>query len=83
MACTIAWTSYVSPAVTGATPGFRMPNLADVMGWKAAFELADGAQIFGGVTAVTSTAGPSDFPPGTPADGTKRAYVRSDFSVTP
>ena len=83
LACTVAWTSYVSPGVTGSMPGFRMPNLADVTGWKSAFELADGAQIVGGVTAVTSSAGAGDFPPATPADGTKRAFVRSDFSVTP
>jgi hypothetical protein len=82
-ACTIAWTSYVSPGVSGTMPGFVMPDLAGVMGWKPAFELSGSAQVVGGVTAVTSSAGAGDFPPGIPVDGTKRAFVRSDFSVTP
>ncbi len=81
--CTIAWTSYVSPGVVGSMPGFRMPDLAGVMGWKQAFELVSGAAIVGGVTAQTSSAGAGDFPPGIPGSGTKRAFVRSDFSVTP
>jgi hypothetical protein len=81
--CTIAWTSYVSPGVSGATPGFRMPNFAGVMGFKPAFGLSSSAAVVGGVTAVTSTAGAGDFPPATPANGTQRTFVRSDFSVTP
>jgi hypothetical protein len=83
VACTIVWTSYVSPGVTGTMPGFRMPDLTSAMGWKSQFELASAAQVVGGVTAMTSTAGAGDFPPATPASGTKRAFVRSDFSVTP
>jgi hypothetical protein len=83
LACTIVWTSYVSPGVTGTMPGFRMPNLASAGGWKSAFELSSSAQIVGGVTAMTSSAGAGDFPPAPPADGTKRTFVRSDFSVTP
>jgi hypothetical protein len=82
-ACTIAWTAYVSPGVVGAMPGFRMPDLAAVPGWKTAFELVPGAQVFGSVTAQTSSAGAGDFPPGTPAAGTSRTFVRADFSVTP
>lgn len=81
--CTIAWTAYLSPGVTGATPGFRMPALADLPAWKPAFELVDNAQVVGSVTAVTSSAGAGDFPPGTPASGTRRAFVRGDFAVTP
>lgn len=81
--CTIAWTAYLSPGVTGATPGFRMPALADLPAWKSAFELADNAQVVGSVTAMTSSAGTGDFPPGTPAGGTRRAFVRGDFAVTP
>lgn len=82
-ACTIVWTSYLSPGVTGSMPGVVMPDLASVMGWKSAFELVGGAQVVGGVTAQTSSAGAGDFPPAIPASGTKRAFVRSDFSVTP
>ena len=83
VACTIVWSAYVSPGVTGAMPAFAMPDLAAVMGWKTAYELVGGAPIVGGVTAQTSSAGAGDFPPGTPANGTKRAFVRSDYSVTP
>jgi hypothetical protein len=81
--CTIAWTSYLSPGVTGSMPGAVMPDLTSVTGWKPAFELVGGAQVAGGVTAQTSSAGAGDFPPAIPASGTKRAFVRSDFSVTP
>ncbi|HEY5944659.1 MAG TPA: hypothetical protein VIV40_04175, partial [Kofleriaceae bacterium] len=81
--CTIVWTSLVSPGVVGSMPGYRMPDLAGVTGWKPQFELVNGATVVGGVTAMTSTAGAGDFPPATPASGTKRAFVRSDYSVTP
>ncbi len=60
-----------------------MPALADLPAWKSAFELADNAQVVGSVTAMTSSAGTGDFPPGTPAGGTRRAFVRGDFAVTP
>jgi hypothetical protein len=81
--CTVVWTAVLSPGVTGATPGYRMPDLSGVAGWKAAFQLVNGAQVVGGVTAQTSSAGAGDFPPGVPANGTKRVFVRSDFGVTP
>jgi hypothetical protein len=83
IACTIAWTAYVSPGVTGAMPGYRMPDLSGVMGWKSAYALVSGAQVVGSVTAQTSSAGAGDFPPPIPANGTKRAFVRTDYSVTP
>jgi hypothetical protein len=82
-ACTVVWTAYLSPGVTGTMPGFRMPALADLPGWKRAFELADNVQAVGSVTAMTSSAGAGDFPPGTPTAGTQRAFVRADFAVTP
>jgi hypothetical protein len=82
-ACTIAWTAYLSPGVTGSMPGYVMPDLADVVGWKQAYALVAGAQVLGGVTAQTSSAGAGDFPPGIPADGTKRVFVRSEFGLTP
>jgi len=84
MPCTIAWTAYVSPGVSGAMPGYQMPDLAAVPGWRSAFALVAGVQTYGSVTAQTSSAGAGDFPPATPgAAGTKRVYVRSDYAVTP
>ena len=82
-ACTIVWTAYLSPGVTGAMPGYRMPDLSGITGWKQAFEIVSGAQVVGSVTAQTSSAGAGDFPPALPADGTKRVFVRSDYGVTP
>jgi hypothetical protein len=64
-------------------PGFRMPVLSDLAGWKMAFQLASGATVTGGVTAQTSSAGAGDFPPGVPANGTDRTFVTSAFSVNP
>ena len=66
--------------MTGTDPAYRMPDLTPVPGWKAAFQFV-GAPIVGGVTAETSSAGAGDFPPGTPVNGTKRVFVRSDYSV--
>ncbi|HUS31389.1 MAG TPA: hypothetical protein VMZ53_22915 [Kofleriaceae bacterium] len=82
-ACSIVWQAYLSPGVTGAMPAFRMPELADLAGWKDAFELVSGTQAFGSVTAYTSSAGAGDFPAGVPANGTTRTFVRSDFATTP
>ena len=43
-----------------------------------------GTQVVGGVTALTSNLGAADFPTVTPpVNGTKRAFVRTDFAVTP
>jgi hypothetical protein len=83
VACQVVWTAYLSPGVTGAMPGFRMPVLSDLAGWKTAFQLASGATVTGGVTAQTSSAGAGDFPPGVPANGTDRTFVTSAFSVNP
>ncbi|HEY5927234.1 MAG TPA: hypothetical protein VIV11_36355 [Kofleriaceae bacterium] len=82
-ACTIVWSAFLSPGVSGPMPGFVMPDLSPVMGWKSAYELVNGAPIVGGVTAQTSSAGAGDFPPAIPSSGTKRVFVRSDYSVTP
>jgi len=81
--CTTVWASFVSPGVVGTMPGFVMPDLSTIPGWKAAFELVNGTQVVGGVTAQTSSAGAGDFPPPTPASGTKRTFVRTDFVVMP
>jgi hypothetical protein len=82
-ACTIVWSSFLSPGVTGTDPAFRMPDLAGVAGWKSTFALVGGTQVVGSVTAQTSSAGAADFPPAKPENGTKRAFVRSDYGVTP
>lgn len=83
-ACTILWTASISPGVLGTMPMFRMPDLAALTGWKPGFELLSGTQIVGSVTALTSSAGASDFPTVTPpANGTKRTFVRADFATTP
>lgn len=81
--CTIVWTAIMSPGVTGNMPGYQMPDLAALAGWKQALQLVEGAQIVGSVTAYTSSVGASDFPPGIPANGTDRAFVRADYAVTP
>ena len=59
-----------------------MPDLSALAGWNDAFELGT-APIVGSVTAMTSSAGASDFPTGIPAAGTDRVFVRSDYGVTP
>jgi hypothetical protein len=82
-ACSIVWQAYLSPGVTGAMPAFRMPDLAGLAGWKSTLQLVSGAPVVGGVTAFTSSAGAADFPAGVPANGTTRAFLRSDYSTTP
>lgn len=81
--CTISWSAILSPGVTGMMPGYQMPDLSMLTGWKSAFALVPGQQAFGSVTAYTSSAGASDFPPGIPANGTNRTFVRADYAVTP
>lgn len=81
--CTITWTAHLSPGVTGAMPGYEMPDLADVPGFAPKFGFVGGEQIVGSVTAQTSSAGAGDFPPGTPGSGTERVFVRSDYGITP
>ncbi len=81
-ACTVVWNALVSPGVTGMQPGFRMPDLSTVTGWKSEFQLVPNVAVTGGVTAQTSSAGAGDFPPPPPANGTKRTFARSDFSVS-
>jgi hypothetical protein len=83
LACTIVWAAYTSPGVTGTMPAYVMPDLTTVMGWSPSFQFAGNAQIVGGVTAETSSAGAGDFPPGTPTSGTKRVFVRTDYGVMP
>jgi hypothetical protein len=83
MPCTISWSAVLSPGVTGNMPGYQMPDLSALTGWKPAFQLVGGSQVVGSVTAFTSSAGASDFPPGIPANGTDRTFVRADYAVTP
>jgi hypothetical protein len=80
--CTLTWTAYLSPGVTGMSPSYRVPDLTTVTGWKAEYELVS-AGIGGSVTAIRSTAGATDFPTGIPAAGTQRVFVRTDFDVAP
>ena len=81
--CSIVWSAILSPGVTGNMPGYLMPDLSALTGWKPAWQLALGTQVVGSVTAFTSSAGASDFPPGIPASGTDRVFVRADYAVTP
>lgn len=83
MPCAIVWTAILSPGVTGNMPGYQMPDLSAVTGWKSPLQLVEGAQIVGSITAFTSSAGAGDFPPGIPANGTDRTFVRADYAVTP
>jgi hypothetical protein len=82
-ACAVVWSAILSPGVTGNMPGYQMPDLSALTGWKPAWQLVAGTQIVGSVTAFTSSAGASDFPPGIPASGTDRVFVRADYAVTP
>jgi len=81
--CTLTWTAVLSPGVTGNMPGYQMPDLSALAGWKPDLELAPGTGVVGAVTALTSSAGAEDFPPGIPANGTDRTFVRADYAVTP
>jgi len=81
--CVVNWTAMLSPGVSGAMPGYVMPDLASLTGWKAGLELSAGTSILGSVTAYTSSAGAGDFPVGIPANGTHRTFVRSDYAVIP
>jgi len=82
--CTIVWSAALSPGVTGASPGYTMPDLSALTGWSSGLAFATGTQVAGYAEAGTSSAGASDFPPVTPpAAGTQRTFVRSAFTVTP
>src|SRR6266536_876617 len=63
-ACTVVWTAYLSPGVTGSMPSFRMPLLDTLATWRAGYQLVAGVAAAGDVTAQTSSAGAGDFPPG-------------------
>jgi hypothetical protein len=80
--CSVTWTAFLSPGVTGMMPSYRMPDLSALTGWKGEYEFAS-APIGGSVTAIRSTAGATDFPTGIPAAGTQRVFVRTDFDVAP
>jgi hypothetical protein len=86
--CTITWTARVSPGAVGAMPSYTMPDLSQLPGWSTAFQFVPGtvagakANPTGEVTAMTSSAGAQDFPPGPPAAGTKRVFAHS-VTATP
>ena len=69
--------------VTGTSPAYRMPDLSALAGWNVKLQPVVGTMVVGAVQAMTSTAGANDFPAGRPAVGTQRAFVRSDWTVTP
>jgi hypothetical protein len=84
--CTITWTAWVSPGAAGAMPSYKMPDLSQLPGWSNALQFvtgAMGAMATGDVTAMTSSVGAMDFPPKSPAAGTKRVFAHSTFTVTP
>jgi hypothetical protein len=82
--CTITWTAALSPGVTGASPGYQMPDLSGLTGWDPALAFVSGSQVTGYAESDTSTGGAADFPLVTPPPaGTQRTIVRSDFTVTP
>jgi len=81
--CTITWTAALSPGAIGASPSYTMPDLSHLPGWSKAFRFVGGTTATGEVTAITSSAGATDFPIGQPAAGTDRVFAHSLFSVTP
>jgi hypothetical protein len=81
--CTITWTASVSPGAAKATPSYTMPDLSQLPGWSTALQFVAGTMATGDVTAMTSSAGAMDFPPGPPAAGTKRVFAHSTFTATP
>jgi hypothetical protein len=83
-ACTVTWTTNVSPAAAGMTPDNHMPELAGLTGWDPDLQFRTGVSVAGYVNALTSTAGPMDFPLALPAAaGTKRVFVAADWIATP
>jgi len=83
-ACTVMWTSNVSPAAAGSAPENHMPTLGGLTGWDADLQFRSGVSILGYVNAMTSTAGSMDFPLAPPATaGTNRVFVAADWIATP
>lgn len=81
--CTITWTALLSAGVIGTNGSYEMPDLSALPGWSPALQLVAGAQIRGGVQAMTST-GTGDFPALVPpAAGTHRTFATGVFAVTP
>lgn len=80
--CT-TWTAWLSPGVVGATPSHTMPDLSHLPGWSTALQFVGAARMNGQVTAMTSSAGATDFPPRPPAAGTSRTFAHSEFTLTP
>jgi hypothetical protein len=82
-ACTITWSAWLSPGVVGSSPSYTMPDLSRVPGWSHPMELVAGTVASGDVTAITSSAGVTDFPLDTPAAGTQRVLAHTLLSITP
>jgi hypothetical protein len=82
--CNVTWAGVLSAGVIGAMPTYTMPDLSQIPGWTATLQFVAATQVSGNVQAETSSAGVGDFPPVTPpAVGTQRAFLRSDYTVTP
>lgn len=82
-ACTITWTASVSAGAAGAMPSYTMPDLSGLQGWSKTLQLVPGTVANGAVTAMTSSAGATDFPTSPPVAGTKRVFAHSTFTITP
>ncbi|MEO8550304.1 MAG: hypothetical protein ABI678_10025 [Kofleriaceae bacterium] len=81
--CTILWTAQLSAGVIGAAGSYTMPDLSALAGWSPALQMVAGAQVKGGVQAMTSS-GIGDFPALVPpAAGTHRTFATTPFAVTP
>jgi len=81
---TLEWTAIVGPGYVGSTPKFQMPDLSALSGWATGFQMQTGQQVTGSSSALTSTAGATDFPTVNPAaSGTQRVLVASGWTVTP
>ena len=82
-ACNITWTVVLSPGAVGASPAYTMPDLSMLTGWNKQIQFVPGTIVKGEVTAMTSSAGPMDFPAGQPAVGTTRLFAHAVFNITP
>ena len=81
---TLEWTAIAGPGYVGSSPRLQMPDLSMLTGWSTSFQMQTGMQVTGSASALTSTAGASDFPTVNPAAAsTQRVLVASGWTVTP
>lgn len=81
--CVMIWTAALGPGAAGTSPTYTMPDLSGIAGWNTDLQLVAGTSVNGTVTAVTSSAGATDYPVGIPAAGTTRVFASAEYSVTP